>query len=142
MKKHCLRILIAVLGVAGLGAATKAQSLDKITVNVPYEFVVAGQTLPAGNYIVDRGADDNLNTLILSSFENHVNTFFVANQAESIPDGKAEVVFEQIDGQHFVSQIKTAEHVFTIPVTRSQIMEATAKSHGGSSAMGSSAGSK
>src|ERR1700683_2395315 len=122
MKKHCLRSLIAVLGVAGLGATTKAQSLDKITVNVPYEFVVAGQTLPAGNYTVDRGADDNLNTLILSSFENHVNTFFVANQAESIPDGKAEVVFEQIDGQHFVSQIKTAEHVFTIPAPRSQIM--------------------
>jgi len=44
--------------------------------------------------------------------------------------------FEQIDGQHFLSKIETADHVFTIPVSRSEILEAAAKSARGTSASG------
>ena len=142
MKKHSLRILIAVLSVAGFGAAAKGQSLDKIVVKIPYEFVVAGKTLPAGNYTVDRVADSDPRALVLSSFDNHVSAIFLATDVEDSPAGKDEVSFEKVGGQHFVSQIKTSEHVFTIPVTRSEILEAAARSNSGTSAPGSSAGSK
>jgi hypothetical protein len=49
---------------------------------------------------------------------------------------KPEVRFEQIDGQHFLSKIETTDHVFTIPVSRSEILEAVAKSARGTSASG------
>jgi hypothetical protein len=54
-RKQYLRILIALIGVPGLGIAAKSQETDKILVNIPYEFVVVGKTLPAGTYGMGRG---------------------------------------------------------------------------------------
>ena len=48
MRKQCLRILIALIGVAGLGMAARGQAIDQIVLNVRYEFVVAGKTSVAG----------------------------------------------------------------------------------------------
>jgi hypothetical protein len=39
MRKQGLRFLIALIGVAGLGAATKGQAIDQVVVKIPYEFV-------------------------------------------------------------------------------------------------------
>ena len=54
-RKQYLRILIALIGVDGLGIAAKSQETDKIVVNIPYEIVVVGKTLPAGTHGVSRG---------------------------------------------------------------------------------------
>ena len=128
MRMRYLRILIALIGVAGLGMATKGQVIDQIVVNIPYEFVVAGKTLPAGTYRVNRVSGDNQETLVLSSFENGAGAI-VSTQVENSSDpDKAHVTFERVGGQHFLSKIETADHVFTIPVSRSEILEAAAKS--------------
>ena len=70
MKKLCLRIAVALVSFAGLGITAKAQAADQIVVTIPFEFVVAGKTLPAGTYRVNRVSDDRWAGLILSSFEN------------------------------------------------------------------------
>jgi hypothetical protein len=63
MRKQCLRIVIAVTGVAGLCMAARgSQVSDQIQVNIPYEFVVAGKTLPAGTYRVSRLGDTDEET--------------------------------------------------------------------------------
>ena len=134
MRKHCLRILIALIGVAGLGMAAKAQVVDQIVVNIPYEFVVAGKTLPPGTYRVNRLSDIHPEVLILSSFESRAGLMIRSTAVESTRAYKPEVSFEQIDGQHFLSKIETTDHVFTIPVSRSEILEAAARSHSGTSA--------
>jgi hypothetical protein len=64
----------------------------------------------------------------------------LSTSVESTQADKPEVSFEQVGGQHFLSKIETADHVFTIPVSRSEILEATARSHSGTSASGTSAG--
>ena len=140
MRKHYLRILIALIGVAGLGVAAKGQVVDQIVVNIPYEFVVAGTTLPPGTYRVDRLSDTDSGTLILSSFESSARVMVRSTSVESSQADKPKVSFEQVDGQHFLSEIETADHVFSIPVSRSEILEAAARSHSGTSASGSSAG--
>jgi hypothetical protein len=137
MRKHCLRILIALIGIAGLGVAAKGQAVDQIVVNIPYEFVVAGKTLPPGTYRVNRLSDIHPEVLILSSFESRASTMLLSStRVESSSADKPEVSFEQIDGQHFLSKIETADHVFTMPVSRSEILEAAAKSARGTSASG------
>ena len=140
MRKHYLRILIALIGVAGLGVAAKGQVVDQIVVNIPYEFVVAGKTLPPGAYRVNRLTDTDPGNLILSSFESSARVMVRSTSVESTQDDKPEVSFEQVDGQHFLSKIKTADHVFTIPVSRSEILDAAARSHSGTSASGRSDG--
>lgn len=141
MRKQYLRILIVLIGAAGLAIAAKGQVVDQIVVNIPYEFVVAGKTLPAGTYRVNRVPNSSERALLLSSFENRASAIVLATDVESIPADKAQVSFEQVEGQYFLSKIKTADHVFTIPVYRSAIMEAAVKSHRGTSASGSAAGS-
>jgi hypothetical protein len=141
MKKQYLRILTALIAVAGLGIVAKGQVLDQIVVNIPYEFVVAGKTLPAGTYGVKRVNDADPRALLLSSFDNHARPIIVMTQVETSDVDKTEVSFEQVGDQHFLSKIETAHHLFTIPIFRSQILEATARTHRGTSASGSSSGS-
>jgi hypothetical protein len=136
MRKHYLRFLIALIGVAGLGMAAKAQVVDQIVVNIPYEFVVAGTTLPPGTYRVDRLSNTDSGALILSSFESSTKVMVHSTAVERTQADKPKVSFEQIDGQHFLSKIETADHVFTIPVSRSEILEAAAKSARGTSTSG------
>src|ERR1700746_3190360 len=114
MRTHCLRILIALIGVAGLGMAAKAQ-VDQIVVNIPYEFVVAGTTLPPGTYRVDRLSSTDSAALILSSVESSARVMVHSTAVERTQADKPKVSFEQVDGQHFLSEIETADHVFTIP---------------------------
>ena len=136
MRKNYLRFLIALIGVAGLGVAAKGQAVDQIVVNIPYEFVVDGKTLPPGTYRVNRLSDIHPEVLILSSFDGRAGLMVRSTEVESTRADKPEVSFEQIDGQHFLSKIETADHVFTIPVSRSEILEAAAKSARGTSASG------
>ena len=142
MRKQYLRILIVLIGVAGLGMAAKGQTVDQIVVKIPYEFVVAGKTLPAGTYRVNRLSDSSERTLVLSSFENGASALILVTEVESRHDDNARVSFEQAGGELFLSKIQTADHLFTIPVSRSAIMEAATRSHSGTPAEEGSAGSK
>jgi hypothetical protein len=138
MRKQYLRILIALIGAAGLAKAAKGQSVDQIVVNIPYEFVVAGKTLPAGSYRVDRAPNSIERLLVFSSFDNRTSAIVLATDVENIPADKAQISLEQVEGRYFLSKIETADHVFNFPVSRSAIMEAAARSHSGTSASGSS----
>lgn len=118
MKKLFLRIAMALVGVAGLGIATKGQVVDQIVVTVPFEFVVAGTTLPAGTYQVHRVSDDPSSGLVLSSYEHHVITTVFPIDVESARANKPEVTFETAGDEHHLSRIQTANNVFNIPVSK------------------------
>jgi hypothetical protein len=139
MKKLCLRIAVALVSFAGLGITAKAQGVDQVVVTIPFEFVVAGKTLPAGTYRVNRVSDDRWAGLIFSSFENRASAIVHPIKVESAHDDKARVSFETAGDEHFLSKIETANNVFTIPVSRAAILLASEKSHT-DSASGSSVG--
>jgi hypothetical protein len=138
MRKHYLRILLALIGVAGLGLAAKAQEVDHIVIKIPYAFVVSGKTLPAGTYTVTRLSKSDVRALLFNNFEAHAGTIVLATTVEDNYATKSEVSFEQVGGQIFLSQIQTGDHLFTIPVSRAEILEAAAKSHSGTPATGAS----
>ena len=132
MKKHCVRILSAFFGLAALALAAKAEPVDQIVVNIPYEFVVSGKTLPAGTYRVNRISDNNERGLLIRSFENGVAVMvFSSEVADKTRPEQPSVTFEQVGDQHLLSKIQTAEHVFTIPVPKMTILETAMKSHSG-----------
>ena len=139
MKKLCLRIVVALVGFAGLGITAKAQVPDQIIVTIPFEFVVAGKTLPAGTYRVNRVSDDKREGLIFSSVENRASAMVHPIEVESAPADKAQVSFEKAGEEHFLSKIETANNVFTIPVSHAAILLASGKSHT-KTATGSSVG--
>jgi hypothetical protein len=139
MKKLCLRIAVALVGFAGLGITAKAQVPDQIVVTIPFEFVVAGKTLPAGTYRVNRVSDDKWDGLVFTSFESHAGAIVHPIAVESASADKTSVSFEKAGDERFLTKIQTADNVFTIPVSRAAILVASGKSHTGT-ASGTSAG--
>jgi hypothetical protein len=143
MKKQYLRILIALLSMAGFGVAAHGQTVDRITVKIPYEFVVSGKILPAGEYNVSRMNETNGGTVLaFRSFENRANAVVIPAQFESGPADKVFVKFDLVGERHFLSSIQTGDHLFTIPFSSKQIMQAqaAAKSHMGATAPATSTG--
>jgi len=131
MKKQYLRILLAVVGFAGLGVTAKAQVLDQVVVTIPFEFVVGGKTLPAGTYRTNRISNDKYEGLILSSVENHVSVILHPTKVESRYDDKAQANFQETGDQRFLSTIETGDNIFTIPEPSVGIQEASARAHTG-----------
>lgn len=131
MKRYFIGVLAAVFGMAAFAVAGKATTSDQLVVNVPYEFVVGGKTLPAGTYRLTRLSDSNVGELALVNVDKHASVLLNASEWEDVRGDKPELRFQQIAGQHFLSGIETAEHVFDIPVSKSAVMEAM-KSHQGS----------
>ena len=142
MRKQFLRIVIALIGVAGLGMGAKAQSLDQIQFSTPYDFVVGGKTFPAGTYRVRRVSITDPKALFLSSVETRETAMIQSTWVDSRSTDKNDVSFVQVGGEHFLNKIETPNHLFAIEVSRSEILDAVAKSQSGSSAAGSAGGNK
>ena len=143
MRKQYLRILIALISVAGFGVAAHGQTVDRITVKITHEFVVSGKVLPAGDYTVSRVNESNgANLLLISSFENRANAIVIPAQFGSDSSDKVFVKFDVVGEQYFLTAIQTGDHLFTIPVSRKAIMEAqaAAKSHMGTTTPATSTG--
>ena len=127
MRKQFLRIVIAFFCLVGSGMAARAQVRDQIVVTIPFEFVVGGKTLPAGTYKVNRVTDTDRGVLILHSFENRTSALVLPSQVEGRSADKVHVSFDRVGGQYFLSKVATADNVFTIPVSRSAMMELAAR---------------
>ena len=137
MRRQFLRIVIALIGVAGFGLSAKAQSLDQIEFNTPHDFVVGGKTFPAGTYRVRRVSITDPKLLFLSSVETRETAMIHSTWEESSSTDKNDVSFLQVGDEHFLNKIETPNHLFSIEVSRSEILDAVAKSQSGSSATGS-----
>ena len=135
MKKVYLRIAMVLLGLAALGASANAQIVDQVIVTVPFEFTVAGTTVPAGTYHVNRVSNDPREGLVLSCHENHFTAVVIPTDVESAPERQPQLSFETAGNAHFLSRIQTANKVFDIPVSKTKYTEAL--SHSSMSATGS-----
>lgn len=137
MRKHLIRIAAAFLALAALGITAKAQVADQAIVKVPYQFVVAGTTLPAGTYRLTRSTGFNDRQLLLSSIGERTAVFVLPIEVDNVRgDNKAHFTFEQAGGEHFLTKIETADHVFVLPVSREAILQAQMKSRQGSATSG------
>jgi hypothetical protein len=117
MKTSYVRFLAAFFGLAALAVASRAQEVDQVIVKVPYEFVVAGKTLPAGNYRINRISTSNVNELALTNVDNRTGVLLVSGEVVPTREDKPALSFERVGDQYFLSKIETAEHIFTIPVS-------------------------
>lgn len=140
MKTTYLRVLLALVGLAGFGVSAKAQAVDQVVVNIPFEFSVAGKTLPAGTYRVNRLSDVDVRELIITGVENRASAIIGSSYSEGASGENPHLTFEKVGDQHFLSKIETADHVFAVPVSRQAELVAASKSQGGA-ASGSTSGS-
>src|SRR5262245_15014717 len=73
MKRNFFRMLVVSFGAAALAIAAYAADLDRLVVDIPYDFVVNGKTLPAGKYNVKRNSDHDLLVLAITSVDDRAS---------------------------------------------------------------------
>ena len=118
MNRIYIRRLVVSLGAALLAAAAAtAGEPDRLVVDVPYDFVVNGKTLPAGKYDVKRVDDSNLRVLSISSVENHVAVVTLPYSIDNPTAFHPGITLRQTGDQKVLTKIQTADHVFSIPVS-------------------------
>ena len=112
MKKTVVKgfITAALLAMAIItaGVSAQAQTLQyRLTVNIPFDFSVSGQKLPAGKYLVSRAHESIGDTVVL--FQN-ADGHPVANRF-SVPivtfkmKKQGQLVFHRYGEQYFLSEV-------------------------------------
>jgi len=127
MKRNLFRGLLVSLFAVGLGAAAHAQEPDRIIVDIPYDFVLNGTSLPAGKYKVERYDFSNVRTLVLIDAERNKLLLTFAGELRNAYRTHPSVTLQQAGDQRFLTQIQTAEHVFELPQTKAAFKAAAAK---------------
>lgn len=117
MKRNYFRMFLVSFGAAVLAAAAYAGDSDRLVVDVPYDFVVNGKTLPAGKYDVKRVSDSNIRVLSLSSPEHHAFVVTLTNSVDKPAAFHPGMTLRQTGDQKVLTRIQTGEHVFGISVS-------------------------
>jgi hypothetical protein len=117
MKKSYLNIVFTLTGLLGLGISARAQDAGRVTVTVPFEFVVAGsKTMPAGTYSIGRVSPDSRSGLIIRSYDSSVLLLPIAFHEASAEQTK--LSFEQVGDKYFLSEVETPAAVYSIETPR------------------------
>jgi hypothetical protein len=90
-------------------AAPAARAMDGVVLKVaiPFDFVVAGQHLPSGEYRVVKGQDAGVVRIYSKDQEHMVTAFCVPTRADLKEGG--ELVFQRRGQELFLKKIRTAE---------------------------------
>jgi hypothetical protein len=67
MKKQIMNALLGLAVVTTLAVSAYAQSGRRMTVHIPFDFVVSGKQMPAGDYSVRRVSKDSEGALLIQS---------------------------------------------------------------------------
>jgi len=95
----------ALLGLALAAAAAAPAHGQSVRANVPFDFLVGNQVLPAGEYVVSSEGSGNTSISIRST-EGHGTVLAVAlTCAEASPTAKSRLIFHAVGGRYFLSQV-------------------------------------
>jgi hypothetical protein len=134
MKKLFSAVVLTVTCLLGFGISARAQDIANVAVNIPFEFVAGGQTLPAGTYIVSRVSDQMSSALLIRSNDSSVFLFpIVFNE---VPADHTELSFEHSGDKYFLSKVGTLSGAYAIRTPRPMTRVAQIKDQGAMSSSG------
>jgi hypothetical protein len=107
MKRNAFKVLaMSGLLVLLVGGMIYAQAEPRIIANIPFAFIAANKTLPAGEYTIDRPNSNEPDTLLIRSADKHIAFFLNAENVEARQTpNRTELVFNEIGDQYFLSQV-------------------------------------
>ena len=109
MKKRAFGILTMFGLLLTLTAASVHAQSKRSTINVPFNFTVGHKTLPAGEYTVEPNRKDSNNVWLIQSMRGQYSILFTTGSVwTSETQENTKLVFNNYDGQYFLSQIWTS----------------------------------
>ena len=97
-------IMLSVLGVL-TSVSAHAQAGKQFTVTIPFNFYVAGKTLPAGQYHVGRSTEDS-EGLVLRGTDGQTGVFVLTRGIQTAKvQQQSKLVFRQYRDQYFLGEV-------------------------------------
>ena len=94
----CLALLMTFVSV-------QAQSASKLEVNIPFEFQIGNETLPAGEYTIKRLTQNSVLVRSLDGQRKAIARTPRAITGESVETAREKLVFNQYGKKYFLSQV-------------------------------------
>lgn len=124
MKKQTLRLalMFSLLFVAATAQA-QAQATRKVTVNIPFEFSVGEERLPAGEYVVKSATRYSDKALVVRSVESGRASSALIITSAVAPESKgarhaAKLEFRRYGDQFFLYRVWTDGHARQLSTSR------------------------
>jgi len=119
--KHAKWLVVVTLVVLSGMAAAQLIGSSKIVAQVPFEFMVANKTVPAGEYVVQAFTMDG-NTLVIRNTEAKVGLVSTSSQSEGKQDASNyALVFKHYGDRYFLSGIKLEGSKITYCLPESKV---------------------
>ena len=128
MKKSYLTAVLTLTCLLGLGISARAQDTGGVRVNVPFEFVAGGATLPAGTYTVGRLWVEASSVIVIRSVGH--GAFVLPMVVDGTHAGQPKLSFEHVGDKFFLSEVDTPAGIYTFVLPRAMVALAQMKDQG------------
>ena len=110
IQKSILSIFAMLVLLGALAApGALARSSSSLVVNIPFDFQVAGKSLPAGQYVIERSTLSSAEGLSLRNVEKRQGVYVLTASVQANDRQSASrLVFNRYKDQYFLSQFWTA----------------------------------
>ena len=125
MKTSYFTAVLTLTCLLGLGISARAQDTEGVRVNVPFEFVAGGATLPAGTYTLGRLSLEAFSGIAISGYGH--GAFVLPIAVGGTGAGQPELSFEHVGGKYFLSEVETPGGVYTFALPRALVALAQVK---------------
>jgi hypothetical protein len=118
MKTSYCTVVLTMTCLLGMGISAHAQDATGVVVEVPFEFVAGGKTLPAGTYSVGRLSAGIHPTLFIDSKSSGASALVLPSVPDGVPSGHTALSFERMGDQVFLSKVETPAGVYIVLTPR------------------------
>ena len=132
MKKQTARGLAMLAILVTLAAITQAQMGEKMRANIPFNFMVNDQSLPAGQYEIAQVRFGMTKGVRIQSFDRRLNAIVLTNPTdESKYQADGKLVFHHQGNQYLLMQVQIAgtseTHIINSPGVEAQLKDVGAQ---------------
>ena len=107
LRQFVITVLLLISFIA-LVPIVAAQSAYRFKVDVPFPFVLNGQTLPAGTYVIERTDPAKPNIVTLRKVNGGIVRVVITQRVEKDePSTASSLIFIQRKGKHYLFQVWT-----------------------------------
>jgi hypothetical protein len=106
MLKQSVRAVVLFFSLITSVVSVNAQSRHRFTVHVPFQFVLNGQTLTAGEYVIERTDPAKPNIVTLKSADSGIVRVIITQRVErDNPSTASSLIFIRREGKHYLFQV-------------------------------------
>ena len=125
MKKQILNIVVTLSVIAALSIAGFAGLSGNIKANIPFDFMVGGEKLPAGEYTLGTGVTQS--TLMIRNWKTKQAVVAISHGLEVRADSKPQLVFRRYGDQYFLAKVTDYSSGIELPKSKAEREAAKAK---------------